>query len=196
MTNLSLNELKLVAKSRDIIGYKEKSQKDLIKILSKSKPKISLPKKKLKEIRKYFSELKHRLRHRFFKSKINKFRRSLYNIKIWKNLSTPEIKETRKNLLELAKSLDNLKNYYDYDDNKYQRIEVMGSLFDKIDEVDEDYSKLIKTKSAFNGNYIENESKGDKDKILLRKEYFDMIRQYLRDMINDYKTRENNEKFS
>ena len=196
MTNLSLNELKLVAKSRDIIGYKEKSQKDLIKILSKSKPKISLPKKKLKEIRKYFSELKHRLRHRFFKSKINKFRRSLYNIKIWKNLSTPEIKETKKNLLELAKSLDNLKNYYDYDDNKYQRIEVMGSLFDKIDEVDEDYSKLIKTKSAFNGNYIENESKGDKDKILLSKEYFDMIRQYLRDMINDYKTRENNEKFS
>ena len=196
MTNLSLNELKLVAKSRDIIGYKEKFQKDLIKILSKSKPKISLPKKKLKEIRKYFSELKHRLRHRFFKSKINKFRRSLYNIKIWKNLSTPEIKETKKNLLELAKSLDNLKNYYDYDDNKYQRIEVMGSLFDKIDEVDEDYSKLIKTKSAFNGNYIENESKGDKDKILLRKEYFDMIRQYLRDMINDYKTRENNEKFS
>ena len=196
MINLSLNELKLVAKSRDIIGYKEKSQKDLIKILSKSKPKISLPKKKLKEIRKYFSELKHRLRHRFFKSKINKFRRSLYNIKIWKNLSTPEIKETKKNLLELAKSLDNLKNYYDYDDNKYQRIEVMGSLFDKIDEVDEDYSKLIKTKSAFNGNYIKNESKGDKDKILLPKEYFDMIRQYLRDMINDYKTRENNEKFS
>ena len=96
----------------------------------------------------------------------------------------------------MAKSLDNLKNYYDYDDNKYQRIEVMGSLFDKIDEVDEDYSKLIKTKSAFNGNYIENESKGDKDKILLPKEYFDMIRQYLRDMINDYKTRENNEKFS
>ena len=196
MIKLSINEVKLVAKSRDIIGYKEKSQKDLIKILSKSKPKISLPKKKLKEIRKYFSELKHRLRHRFFKSKINKFRRSLYNIKIWKNLSTPEIKENKKNLLELAKSLDNLKNYYDYDDNKYQRIEVMGSLFDKIDEVDEDYSKLIKTKSAFNGNYIENESKGDKDKILLPKEYFDMIRQYLRDMINDYKTRENNEKFS
>ena len=196
MTNLSLNELKLVAKSRDIIDYKEKSQKDLIKILSKSKPKVSLPKKKLKEIRKYFSELKHRLRHRFFKSKINKFRRSLYNIKIWKNLSTPEIKETKKNLLELEKSLDNLKNYYDYDDNKYQRIEVMGSLFDKIDEVDEDYSKLIKTKSAFTGNYIENESKGDKDKNLLPKEYFDMIRQYLRDMINDYKTRENNEKFS
>ena len=196
MINFSLNELKLVAKSRDIIGYKEKSQKDLIKILSKSKPKISLPKKKLKEIQKYFSELKHRLRHRFFKLKMNKLRRSLYNIKIWKNLSTPEIKETKKTLLELAKSLDNLKNYYDYDDNKYQRIEVMGSLFDKIDEVDEDYSKLIKTKSAFNGNYIENESKGDKDKILLPKEYFDMIRQYLRDMINDYKTRENNEKFS
>ena len=49
MINLSLNELKLVAKSRDIIGYKEKSQEDLIKILSRSKPKINHPKKKIKK---------------------------------------------------------------------------------------------------------------------------------------------------
>ena len=52
-----------------------------------------------------------------------------------------------------------------------------------------DYYKPIKTKSAFNGNYIEYESKGDKDKNLLPIEYFDMIRPYLRDMINDHKTR-------
>ena len=45
-----------------------------------------------------------------------------------------------------------------------------------------------KTKSAFNGNYIEYQSKGDKDKNLCPKEYLDMIRPYLSDMIIDYKT--------
>ena len=72
-------------KSRDIQDYKEKSEEDLIKILSEPKPKIKLSEKKIKETEKYFSEL----RHRFSKSKINKFRRSLYNRKIRKNLSTP-----------------------------------------------------------------------------------------------------------
>ena len=55
----------------------------------------------------------------------------------------------------------------------------MGNLFG---EVDEDYYKPIKTKSAFNGNYIECESKGDKDKNVLPEEYLDMIRPHLRDM--------------
>ena len=53
---------------------------------------------------------------------------------------------------------------------------------------DEDYYKPIWTKSAFNGNYIEYESKGDKNKNLSPKEYLDMIRPYLSDMITDYKT--------
>ena len=43
---------------------------------------------------------------------------------------------------------------------------------------DEDYYKPIKITSAFDyqNNYIEYESKGDKDKILCVKEHFDMIR--------------------
>ena len=49
----------------------------------------------------------------------------------------------------------------------------------------------MRTKSTFNGNYIEYESKGDKDKNLLHKEYFYMIIPYLRDMINDHKTPKN-----
>ena len=56
-------------------------------------------------------------------------------------------------------------------------------------EVDEDYYKPIKTKSAFTGNYIEYESKGVKDKNLSPKEYLDIVRPYLRDLINDHKTR-------
>ena len=51
MINLSLNESKLIAKSRNI-NYKNKSQNDLIKILSQPKPKINLSKNKTKEIKK------------------------------------------------------------------------------------------------------------------------------------------------
>ena len=42
--------------------------------------------------------------------------------------------------------------------------------------------------SAFNNNYIEYESKGDKIKNLSPKEYLVIIRPYLSDMINDHKT--------
>ena len=48
MINLSLDELKLVAKNRNIEGYKNKSEDDLIKILSEPKPKISISIEKLK----------------------------------------------------------------------------------------------------------------------------------------------------
>ena len=77
MVNLSLNELKLIAKSRSIKDYKNKSEEDLIKILSEPKPKISLSKKKVKDIKKDFSKL----RCGFSTSKTNEFTRSLYNIK-------------------------------------------------------------------------------------------------------------------
>ena len=88
MINLSLNELKLIAETRNIKDYKSKSGNDLIKILSEPIPKINLSKNKIKEIKKDFNKLKYR----FSKSKIKKFRRSLYNIKNQKNLSALEIK--------------------------------------------------------------------------------------------------------
>ena len=69
MTNLSLKELKLIGKSRSI--------KTIKKILSEPKPKTNLSKKKIKEIKKDFNKLKYR----FSKSKINEFRRGLYNKK-------------------------------------------------------------------------------------------------------------------
>ena len=60
MINLSLNELKLIAKSRNIKDYKNKSENDLIKILSEPKPKINLSKDKIKKIKKDFSKLRYR----------------------------------------------------------------------------------------------------------------------------------------
>ena len=133
MISLSLNELKLITKSRSFKDYKNKSEEDLTKILSEPKPKTNLSKRKIKKIKKDFSELRYGL----------------------KNLFTPEIKETEQSLLELEKSLSQLKKYYDYDDTEYQGIRDIGDLFD---EIDEDYYRPIKTKSAFNANYIEYEN--------------------------------------
>ena len=84
--------------------YKSKSENDLKKLLDEPIPKINLSKTKIKKIKKDFNKL----RYGFSKSKINEFRRSLYNIKNQKNLSAPEIKETEKNLLELEKNLSSL----------------------------------------------------------------------------------------
>ena len=55
MINLSLDELKLVAKNRNIKDYKKKSEKDLIKLLSKPKPKIIINKKNLEKFKKIFA---------------------------------------------------------------------------------------------------------------------------------------------
>ena len=54
--------------------------------------------------------------------------------------------------------------------------------------IDEDYYKSIITKSTFNNNYIQYESRGNKEKILTVNEYLDIIKPYLRDIINDHKT--------
>ena len=42
MINVSLNELKLIAKSRSIKDYENKSEDDLIKIPSELKPEINI----------------------------------------------------------------------------------------------------------------------------------------------------------
>ena len=64
-----------------------------------------------------------------------------------------------------------------------------GNLFNQ--SIDADYYKPIRTKpNGFDNknNYIEYESEGDKDKILLPEKYLNMIRRYISDMINDHKS--------
>ena len=79
-----------------------------------------------------------------------------------------------------------MKKYYDYDDIEYKGIRDVRNLFNL--SIDVDYYKPIKTNDVFNSNYIEYEGKGDKYKILSIKEYLDMTRPYLSDMINNHKT--------
>ena len=134
--NLLLNELKLVAKYRNINDYENKSEEDLAKILSELKPKISIPKKNIKEMKKDFSEL----RHKFSKEEIEKFRKSFYNIK---NLSSAEIRAAEKNLVELEERLQ-YKTFYDHNYNdEYKKINSIRRLFDGF--------KPIKTDDSFDG---------------------------------------------
>ena len=92
MINLSLDELKLIAESRNIRDYENKSEKDLIKALSEPKPKIRINKKKLEEIRKDFNEL----RYKFSKKEIDKYRKAFYDIKNYRYLSASEINKAGK----------------------------------------------------------------------------------------------------
>ena len=57
MLNLSLNELKLVAKKRGIKGYKSMSKERLLSALSESE---SVESKRLKKIREDFNKLRDR----------------------------------------------------------------------------------------------------------------------------------------
>ena len=147
MINLSLDELKLVAESRNIRDYENKSKKDLIKAFSEPKPKIKIDIKKLEEIRKYFDEL----RHKFSKKEIEKYRKAFYDIENYKYLFTSEIKKAKKWLTKLEKSLrfkkfhanvdsvdyDDLDNYednYDFANNdEYRKIESVRTLFNEFD---------------------------------------------------------------
>ena len=73
------------------------------------------------------------------------------------------MKEIEKNP-ELENKFSKLKKYYDHDDTECKQIRDVRNLFGL--SIDENYYKPIITNDAFNSNYIEYESKGDKDKIL------------------------------
>ena len=62
------------------------------------------------------------------------------------------------------KGISKTKKYDDYDDIEYNGIRDVKDLFDL--SIDEDYYKPTLIKGAFNNNYIQYESKGDKGKNL------------------------------
>ena len=128
--------------------------------MNQNQQKASIMHAKIKKIREDFNEL----RDRFLKPKIREIGKNLYEIENKKKLSASKLKEIGKNIFELEESLSKLKQYYDYDDDEYKGIKDVGNLFSQ--STDGDYYKPTKTKSAFNGNYIEYESNGDKEKFI------------------------------
>ena len=126
-------------------------------------------------------------------------------LKTKKYLSESEIKKTNKNLNKLRKSMrfkkfhgnidsvdyDDLDNHdykYDFaDDDEYRKIGSIRTLFK---EFDRDYYKPIRTDGGFagrNNNFIEYTSKGDRYENLSPKKYLNVIRSYLRDLINEHR---------
>ena len=196
MIFLSLKDLKVITKSRDIKDYENKFAKDLLKLFNDSNVKIGISKKKLKEIEKNFKEL----RHNFSKKEIDKFRKSFYNIKNHGNIYTSKIKEAEKNLSELEKSIQSIKS----SNNNNESIVDIRRLFkskktSNIDYNNEsigdirrlfDYFKPKKTDEGFAGrrnNYTEYISEGNNNRNLSPEEYLEIIRPYLNDLINDHK---------
>ena len=127
------------------------------------KPKTDFSKAKIEKIRKECNES----RHKFSKSKISEIRGNLYETENEKSFFKSKIKEIEKNLTELEENLSKTKKYYDHDDIEYRGIRNVKDLFDL--SINEDYYKPIITKGAFNNNYIQYESKGDKGKNLSTK---------------------------
>ena len=89
------------------------------------------------------------------------------------------LRNAERYLKNLKKDLEKLQ--------KYSIIYGLDYLFNKLNEVD--YCEPKKVKSAFIGSYVLYGSKGDKDSKLSIYEYFDIIRPYLRDMIDNHKAR-------
>ena len=89
------------------------------------------------------------------------------------------LKNTERYFKKLKKDLKKIKTY---ENNITHNIR---NLFNEITK--EDYYEPIEIKSAFDGSYIEYESRGDNDDNLSLEEYLNIIRLYLRDMINNHK---------
>ena len=148
--------------------------------MSKTKKRIETIRGKLKE---FF--------HKLSKSEFKEIKKHLYNIENKKELI--ELETTKKYLDELDKKILKLDEYYDDDDFEFKGIENVQDLF-KILTIDEYLALMLEiiyeptlVKSGYNNNYIEYRSEGNE--ILTLEEYLALIEPYLRELINDYKSK-------
>ena len=125
-------------------------------------------------IEKIREEIK-KLQHKFSRQELKQIKKNLHEIENKKNFSAS--KKAKKYLNKLEERIYKLNKYYDYDDAEYRGIKKISNLFDL--SISENYYQPIIVKGAFNNNYIQYESKGDKDKTLAISQYLNMIRPYL-----------------
>ena len=144
----------------------------------------------IKEARKLFNERRSNLSRR----ETNEIRKKLHRKEaVFNLLKKKEQKGSLTNREKrVLKNIDRyLKNFKKYLEKlqKYQYNITYGLdyLFNGLDEGD--YYEPREVKSAFDGSYMLYESRGDKDSKLAIYEYFDIIRPYLRDMIDNHKAR-------
>ena len=168
--------IELLTKKRNIKNCRSKSNNKLYNIFKKQ----SKNKKRIDDIR---EELKNPT-YNISRSESKDIKKNLYIIEKQRKISS---NKTSKYLDELDKRILNLDKYHDYDDYEYKGIKDIENLF-KI-SIDKDYYKPKLTKSGYNKNYVQYESKGDK--ILTLKEYLNLIEKYLRELIEDINKKQN-----
>ena len=98
---------------------------------------------------------------------------------------TNKQKNVLKSINRYLKKLNN--DLRKFQKHEYNLTYGLDYLLNEVNE--EDYYKPTEVKSAFDGSYVLYESKGDKDNMLAIYEYFDKIKPYLKDMIDDYKSK-------
>ena len=157
--NLIYEKPSKLAKRENLTSQKQR-------IMSKNKKRIETTREKLKE-----------LRHKLSKSDLKKNKKHLYNI------------ENKKELLES----ETTKEYFDELDKKFLEFDDNDNDDDFIGIKNvQDLFKISIYKptiviSGYNNNYIEYRSKGDK--LLTIEEYLNLIEPYLRELINDHKSK-------
>ena len=138
----------------------------------------------IKEVRELLNEIRSNLSC----EEINKIRKSLYRKEAVYNYlkEKDDLTDSEKNVLKyIGKYIKKLNNDFkklqkDQDNITYG----LDYLFNE-----EDYYKPTEVKSAFDGNYVLYESRGDKDGKLSLYEYFDNIKPHLKDKIDYYKSK-------
>ena len=137
----------------------------------------------LKEGRELFNEVRGRhSREEIDKIRKELYKRAVYNFLKEKDDLTDKEKILLKNIGKYFKKLNkDLKKLNKYQDNITYGLDYLFN--------EEDYYKPTEVKSAFDGNYVLYESRGDKDANLALYNYFDKIKPHLKDMIDDYKSK-------
>ena len=170
--NLIKTKTQQKRKNTQILTYEEPSKlaksenltSQKQQILSKTKNRIEAIREKLKE-----------LRHKLSRSELKEIRKHLYNI------------ENKNELLEY----ETTKEYLDELDEKILESDDDDFEFIGIENVQELFKILIYkptiVKSGYNNSYIEYRSEGDK--LLTVEEYLALIEPYLRELINDHKSK-------
>ena len=184
MNNLSLNALKQMAIARHIKNYKDMSKEDLlIAPIKSNESNTELLKSEdnsnteIGETKKLFNMIGSNFSREEIKKLKGKFHKKEW---VYNHLSEREervLKNIVKYFKKLKEDLSKIKTYQHITHD-------IDYLFNEITK--EDYCKPIEIMSAFNGNYIEYESRGNNDDNLSLEEYLIIIRPYLRDMIDNH----------
>ena len=138
----------------------------------------------IKEVRDLFNEIRSNLS----REEINRIRKKLYKKEVVYNFLKEKDDLTDKEKI----ALKNIGIYLKKLNNDFKKLQkYQDSITHGLDYLfnEEDYYKPTEVKSAFDGNYVLYESRGDKDGKLALYKYFEKIKPHLKDMTDNYKSK-------